>query len=82
MYLLTHRGACPILVHQFSLYLDDDQLMRCQGRINNSELSFTSRKPALLLTKHPFVTLLIRQTHESSKHSGINDTLTLVRERY
>lgn len=82
LYLLTHRGACPILVHQFNLYLDDDQLMRCQGRIGNSELAFTSKKPALLPTRHPFVTLLIRRAHESSKHSGINDTLTLVRERY
>jgi len=58
-YLLTHKGACPILIHQFSLFLDDNQLMRCQGRMSNPELSFTSRKSALLPTRHPFVTLLI-----------------------
>jgi len=59
-YLLTHKGACPTLVHQFGLFLDDNQFMHCQGRINNSKLSFTCRKPALLSTRHPFVTLLLR----------------------
>ena len=60
-YLLNNKGACPILVHQFNLFIDDRQLMRYQGRINNSpELSFGSKKPSLLPTRHPFVTLLIR----------------------
>ena len=81
-YLLNHKGACPILVHQFDLFIDDRQLMRCQGRISNSpELSFGSKKPALLPTKHAFVTLLIQQSHEHCKHGGVNETLTLLRER-
>lgn len=33
-------------------------------------------------TKHPFVTLLICQALDHSKHSGLSDTLTLLRERY
>ena len=82
-YLLNHKGACPILVHQFDLFIDDRQLMRCQGRISNSpELSFGSKKPALLPTRHPFVTLLIQQSHEPCKHGGVNETITLLRERY
>ena len=82
-YLLNHKGACPILVHHFDLFIDDRQLMRCQGRISNSpELSFGSKKLELLPMRHPFVTLLIQQSHECCKHGGVNETLTLLRVIY
>ena len=67
-------------MHQFDLFIDDRQLMRCQGRINSSELSFMSKKLVLQPTKHPFVTLLIRQAFEHSMHGGVSEMLTLLRE--
>ena len=72
-FLLTHKGACPILVHQFDLFIGDVQLIHCQGRMNNSELSLASKKLVLLSTKHPSVILLIRQAHEHSKHGGVSE---------
>ena len=54
-FLFTHKCACPILVYQFDLFIDDEQLICCQGRMNNSELSLASKKPVLLPTKHPLL---------------------------
>ena len=81
-FLLKPTGACPQLVDQFSLFVDNDQLLKCRGRINNSQFPISSKNPILLPSRHPFVTLLIRKTHELSKHSGVNQTLTTLRERF
>lgn len=81
-FLLKPTGARPLLVGQFALFIDDDQLVKCQGRIGNSQLPVVSKNPVLLPSKHPFVTLLIRRAHELTKHSGVNQTLTHLREKY
>ena len=72
----------PVRVKQFGLFIDDLGLLRCQGRINNSQLSATSKRPILLPPKHPWVTLLIQQVYQNIKHSGTADTLSTIRERY
>jgi len=80
--LLIPSGARPLLIDQFGLCLDKDKLLRCQGRVNNSQLSLSSKKPSLLPSKHPLVTLLVRNAHELAKHYGVSQTLALLRERY
>ena len=72
----------PVRVNQFSLFIDDLGLLRCQGRINNAQLSTATKRPILLPPNHPWVTLLIRQVHQNIKHSGTADTLSTIRERY
>ena len=81
-FVVTNRGHKPIRVDQFGLYLDDDNVMRCKGRINNSSLLLNSKQPILLPRDHPYVELLILNVHQRIKHSGTNDTLTALRERF
>ena len=76
-----HSSAPPAYVTQFGLFLDDG-IIKCKGRLNNAPLPVNTRNPILLPTKHEFTCLLIKQSHESVKHSGIRDTLTTLRERY
>jgi len=76
-----HSGEGLTLVKQFGLILKEG-ILRCQGRLNNSTLSLNVKNPILLPPNHPFVSLLIQQYHERSKHSGVNDTLTLLRKNY
>ena len=64
------------------LFLDEKQLLRCRGRINNSSLPQTSKNPILLPSSHRYVDLLIRHTHELVKHSAMTNTLTTLRERF
>lgn len=72
----------PNRVRQFGLFLDENRLMRCKGRIEHANLESDSKHPILLSSKHPFVDLIIRDTHTRVKHSGIRDTLTTIRERF
>ena len=83
-FLQNHRqnkATPPSYVTQFGLFLDQG-VMKCKGRMNNSELPVNARNPILLPAKHEFVRLIIKDVHESTHHSGIRDTLTTIRERF
>ena len=71
----------PNYVSQFGLFLDNG-IIKCKGRLNNSNLPSNSRNPILLPAKHQFVRLVIKDVHELTKHSGIRDTLVTSRERF
>ena len=77
----VHSSAFPAYVTQFGLFLDNG-IIKCEGRLNNATLPVNTRNPILQPAKHEFTCLLIKQSHESVKHSGIGDTLTTIRERY
>jgi len=82
VYLKRHAHCTKSpYIDQFHLFLDDQQLLRCKGRINNS-LSAAVKNTVLLPSKHPFIKLLVIYMHCKIKHSGINDTLTALCERY
>ena len=70
------------LVRQLRLFLDKDKLLRCGGRIHNVPLSELAEFPYLLPSKHRFTDLVILQAHTQLHHSGVNATLTLLRQRY
>ena len=74
--------AAPIYVQQFGLFVDDKGLLRCQGRINNSDLVIQQKNPILLPSRHPYIDLLVKEYHYRVKHNGVYDTLVALRERY
>ena len=76
------KHSPPARVSQFGLFLDDLHLLRCRGRINNSQLSTASKNPILFPSNHPWVKLVIQHVHQEIKHSGTADTLSTIRERY
>ena len=57
-------------------------LLRCGGRVHNAPLSELAKFPYLLPSKHHFTDLVILQAHTQLHHSGVNATLTLIRQRY
>ena len=82
-YLEGKLSHCkPVYVDQFGLYLDDQYVLKCKGRVSNSTLATTEKHPVLLPTKHPFVKLLVREVHSRVKHGGVNTTLVATREKY
>ena len=82
MFELQGYSSTPIRVAQFGLLNNDLRQIRCQGRINNSQLTVVSKNPILLPSSHPWVVLLVRQVHQDLKHSGMSDTLSTIREKY
>ena len=82
-YLLSKsQGSIPNRVRQFGLFIDEQELLRCEGRIDKANIPRESKNPMLLPAKHPIIDLIVRDVHHRVKHNGIRDTLTTTRERF
>ena len=80
---LKNKSASRLtLVRQLRLFLLDDNIIRCGGRIHNAPLPFSTKFPVLLPPNHHFTTLVVNDAHKRSLHSGLNHTLTHVRQHY
>ena len=55
--------STPNRVRQFGLFLDNNKLLGCKGRINNANVSKDSKNPMLLPTRHSIVDLIVRDVH-------------------
>ena len=67
---------------QFSLYLDEDKIIRCKGRINNADTTEESKNPILLPSRHRYTELLIREGHDHVHHNGVRETFNAIRETH
>ena len=60
------------------LYLDEDVIWRCGGRLGNSDLLYLTKHPILLPRSHRFTLLVVRRAHKRVLQSGVKDTLAEV----
>ena len=82
-FLESQRGTFPpVYINQLGLFMDDQGITRCKGRVNNAPLSQPSKNPVLLPSKHHLSRLIIQDVHSKTKHSGIKDTLTTITETF
>ncbi|XP_060594566.1 uncharacterized protein LOC132748914 [Ruditapes philippinarum] len=84
-YLLENkssRSRRPTIVTQLDLFMDDDKLIRCGGRLHNAPLQESTRFPYLLPSKHQFTDLIIKDAHIVQLHSGTASTVTFLRQKY
>lgn len=81
-YLKQSTPKKPVLVDQFGLFSDEQQILRCKGRINNSSLPMETKQPILLPKESEFVQLLIQHVHLRNLHSSVRDTLVCLWEKY
>ena len=70
------------LKKSLGVYIDNHGVLKCKGRLNNSQLTISSRNPILLPKKDLFSFLLVRKSHEDTQHGNIKDTLTELRSKY
>ena len=70
------------LVRQLRLFVDEQGLLRWGGRIHNAPVSNVVKFPLLLPKKDHLTNLIIRETHARQLHSGINSTLTALRQKF
>ena len=70
------------LVRQLKLYLDDDDLIRCEGRIHNAPIEFSAKFPLLLPKNDRLTKLIVMDAHTCHQHAGLSSTITLLRQKY
>ena len=69
-YLKDKKGPRPSQVHPNQLFLDSSGLVRCGGRLGNSNMSYASRFPIYYPNNSPLIKERIIEMHETAKHAG------------
>ena len=67
---------------QFNLFVDENGVWRCGGRLSNVEAPFAAKHPVLLPRNHTLTALVVREAHERVHHNGVKETLTEIRRRF
>lgn len=75
-------GKVTHLTRNLGLYLDVDGLLRCRGRLANTNWTYDMKHPILLPKQTDFTDRIIKEIHEKNYHVGVPHTLSLIREKY
>ena len=70
------------LISQLNLFIDEDGLIRCRGRLQNASLCYESKYPVLVPRKHPLTVLLVQSCHQKVMYGGVSHTLSRVSYKY
>ena len=76
------EGKQPAIIHQLGLYLDDNDLIGCRGRLQYAQLPHNTKFPILIPKESHLSTLIVRATHCIVLHGGVRETLTEFRQSY
>ncbi|XP_064479081.1 uncharacterized protein LOC135392294 [Ornithodoros turicata] len=63
-------------------HLDERDVMRLSGRLQYSDNPEEVKHPILMAKEHPLSALLVDSVHRRALHSGVQTTLTILRERW
>ncbi len=61
---------------------EDDGILRCKGKLDNSSLEPEAKWPILLQKDHRVTELIIQESHKRVKHMKVRATLADLRTRY
>ncbi|XP_065062391.1 uncharacterized protein LOC135689168 [Rhopilema esculentum] len=67
---------------QLDVFKDKDGILRCGGRLNNSNLDLQAKNPILLPRDSQLTILIILQSHSNVMHNGVKETLADLRSRF
>ncbi|XP_069357578.1 uncharacterized protein [Maniola hyperantus] len=76
------NGKDTNLSRNLGLFRDIDGILRCKGRMRNTNWSFDKRYPILLPKDSQLTNRIIMETHNKNYHVGVNHTLSIIRETY
>ena len=73
--LMSSRTKCPSIVKQLGLFIDEQGLIRCRGRIEHTQLAFDAKFPTLLPKDSRLTSLIVVATHSKVLHNGVGGYL-------
>ena len=78
---LRSKPKHKLLVQQLGIF-EENGILRCKDRLENSDLDFVGKFPILLPNGHKFSELVVLNMHSKMGHEGLRVTLTEVRSKY
>ena len=67
---------------QLGVYIDEERLLRCHGRLGNFDLDENAKQPLLLPKADIFTELMTDSIHKRMYNSGVAQTLAQLRNKY
>ena len=67
---------------QLRTFTDNEGVIRCQGRLDEAELVYETKRPILFPTDHYVTPLIIWHCHKIVLHNGTKDTLQELKSKY
>ena len=80
--ILNCEDSFDSLRLQLNLFLDENGLWRCGGRLANVNLPYSTKYPLLFPRNHPLTPLIVNNAHRRILHNGVCETLTEVRRKF
>lgn len=77
-----NRVSSKSKLKSLSPFIDDNDIVRVGGRLKQSDIPYQAKHPILLPAKHPFTRLIVEHEHVRTMHSGVQGTLSHVRQKY
>ena len=62
------------LKRELNVIIDNENLLRCEGRLQYAPLHYDSKTPILLNDTHKLAQLIVKNIHECYKHIGLRHT--------
>ena len=78
----TKKNEAGNLVKQWSLFLDEQGILRCRGRFQYAEMDYDTKYPILLPKESCLTTLIIADRHIYLNHAGTKQTFVQVRREF
>ena len=69
-------------LNKLSPFLEENGLLRLQGRLQHSKSSYETKQPILLSVKHYVVIKLIEGAHQANFHEGTEYVRSVLRQEY
>ena len=76
------KNSCKKRFESVGVYIDDEGMLRCRGRIGKANIRFETRFPILLPSHNHVTELIILNAHEKIFHNGVKATLAEVRSTF
>ena len=69
-------------LHQLKPFLDDNGILKVGGRLKNSSIPESAKYPIIICKESHLAKLYISHVHELLLHSGVNQVLVEIRQKF
>lgn len=70
------------LSEELKIFYDENNLIRCEGRLKYAPLPYEAKTPFLINSQHHLSTLIVEHIHRHLKHISVKQTLSKLRQKY
>ncbi|XP_068200674.1 uncharacterized protein [Palaemon carinicauda] len=70
------------LIRQLGLYVDESGVIRCQGRIQNADLSESAKHPVYVASRQPLWPLTVSHYHILNLHCNTNTLVIILQQQF